>query len=206
MSVLDNPYRGGKILSREMDAGNVPRTTDNLKLLSQLWSQARENERAIPPLAEAARADGSGKTALRLAQIYVGAEDYPKAESAARDALRKGGMNASDTASARFILGFSLFSQEKLVEAREQFEISARDNTQRGPSNSYIEYIDAVIRQREAQTALEKRQAEEAARREEERLRNLREIEALSGRSISGDDDEDGDDGSDDDGETGGAE
>ena len=41
-SFFDNPYRGGRLMEREMNAGVVKRNVKNLQLLSQLWSQARE--------------------------------------------------------------------------------------------------------------------------------------------------------------------
>jgi len=49
-SFFDNPFRGAKLLEREMGANNVRSNVNNLKLLSQLWSQSREHKRAIPTI------------------------------------------------------------------------------------------------------------------------------------------------------------
>jgi len=70
-SSFNNPHRGAQMLEKEMDAGNVERSVENLELLSQLWSQAREHREAIPVLREAAQKAEDGNLYFRLGQALM---------------------------------------------------------------------------------------------------------------------------------------
>ncbi|MEL6365154.1 MAG: tetratricopeptide repeat protein [Pseudomonadota bacterium] len=194
---FDNPFRGGKMLEREMSAGNIERDEDNLILLASLWTQAREHERAIDPLERAARISDTGRIFLRLAQVYYADERFADAERAARSGLRKGGLSADDTAQLRMTLGYSLYSQEEIDAAREQFAIASGNRSVARQAQAYITYIDELKRTRTRQAQIDREQAAEAARRERERLEAIQGVQALSGQE-SGDDD-DGDEADDDD-------
>ena len=48
------PYKAAALLEKEIDAGVIEANERNLRLLSQAWYQAREDQKAIPPLRRAA--------------------------------------------------------------------------------------------------------------------------------------------------------
>lgn len=73
-SLYNNPQRGAALLEKEMEAENVERDVDNLELLSQLWSQAREHKKAIPVLREAAKLSDEGELSFRLGQVLLADE------------------------------------------------------------------------------------------------------------------------------------
>ena len=197
---FDNPYRGAKMLAREIEAGSVERSERNLMMLASLWGQAREHERAIPVLEAAARVADDGDIYLRLAQTYYADEQFAKAESAARNALRKGGLSADDVAQTRMTLGYALFSQEEIDAAREQFAIAQGNASVRRQATAYITYIDELKKTQARQAEIDRQQAEEAERRAREREEALEDAQALSGRGSSSSSDE-ADDGEDDSGE-----
>ncbi|MEO1311253.1 MAG: hypothetical protein AAFV51_09830, partial [Pseudomonadota bacterium] len=136
---------------------------------------------------------------LRLAQVYYADERFADAERAARSGLRKGGLSADDTAQLRMTLGYSLYSQEEIDAAREQFAIASGNRSVARQAQAYITYIDELKRTRTRQAQIDREQAAEAARRERERLEAIQGVQALSGQE-SGDDD-DGDEADDDSGE-----
>ena len=66
-----------------MNAGNVERDLENLELLAQLWAAAREQDRAIAILAEAAPKRSDGRLFYQLGQSYFADEEFG-------DAIAKG--------------------------------------------------------------------------------------------------------------------
>ncbi|MEZ5916640.1 MAG: hypothetical protein R3C40_03595 [Parvularculaceae bacterium] len=188
-SYFDNPYRGAKLLEREMEAGNVARNTKNLTLLSQLWSQSREHKRAIPVLQQAARGADTGELYYRLGQVLLADEQYVASERALVSAINKGGLNAEKTGDIWLLLGTARFSQAgpgdcaKRADARKAFV-----NAQRYPKSSrqareWVTYIDAITKTEGDQDRLEAQQNEEARLDQIERLKTAVQVCRLQGGS-----------------------
>ncbi|MBB5518138.1 hypothetical protein [Amphiplicatus metriothermophilus] len=187
-SFFDNPYRGAKLLEREMETGTVARNVKNLTLLSQLWSQAREHKRAIPVLQQAARMSDSGELSYRLGQVLLADEQYAASERALVAALNKGGMTQTQTGDAWLLLGTARFSQAgpgdraTRARAREAFSRALNYSNTRGQARQWIEYIDAINATEEAQDRLEAAQREEQRRAEIERVTTQLQVCRLQGR------------------------
>ncbi|MGE0408665.1 MAG: hypothetical protein AB7P23_05305 [Amphiplicatus sp.] len=186
-SFYDNPYRGAKLMQREMEAGTVKRTVKNLTLLSQLWSQAREHKRAIPVLQEASRASDDGELSYRLGQVLLADEQYTAAERALRSALNKGGMNATKTGDCWMLLGTSIFSQagpgDRAVRcrAREAFVRARNYSNASRQASQWVAYVDAINSTEDAQDLLEWEQRQEARRSDIERVRTAAQVCRLQG-------------------------
>ena len=181
-SFFDNPYRGAKVLDREMQAGRVDRDLDNLVLLSQLYSQSREHKRAIPVLREAAQMSDKGELSYRLGQVLLADEQYAAAERALVSALNKGGMNSRQTGDAWMLLGTARFSQAgpgdraTRARAREAFVNARRYSTAARQAGDWITYIDAINDTERRQDELERTQRIEALRDNIERLRTQNQV------------------------------
>lgn len=139
----ETPYKSAALLEKEMASGIVPQNERNLRLLSQSWFMAREDEKSIPPLAQAAELTGDGELYVRLAQSYLNLEEWDKAASAVRTGLQAGDVNRSDT--ANIMLGMALFNQEKFSDARTAFERASRDERSRRAAQQWISYVDSEI-------------------------------------------------------------
>ncbi len=109
-SELDNPYRGAQMLEQEMAAGNVERDLGNLKLLSQLWTQAREQDQAIEILTEAAGLADDGELYYQLGQSYLADEQFEQSIRALRQALNAGGLSADEQGNIYTLIGSAYFS------------------------------------------------------------------------------------------------
>lgn len=153
-SFYDNPFRGAKLLEREMNAGTVNSNVRNLTLLSQLWSQAREHKRAIPVLQRASQMSSTGELSYRLGQVLTADEQYASAERALRTALNKGGMTARQTGDAWLLLGTAIFSQAGPEDvdiwrrARDAFVRAQNYSNTAQQARQWVQYIDAVIQTR----------------------------------------------------------
>ncbi|MEM9705464.1 MAG: hypothetical protein AAF850_05235 [Pseudomonadota bacterium] len=176
-SFFDNPFRGAELLSREIESGTVKRTTKNLRLLSQLWSQSREHKRAIPILEEAARRADNGELFYRLGQTLLADEQYRKAEQALVQAIRKGGLTQRQTGDSWMLIGTARFSLagpddcDQRARSRTAFVNATRYSTSASQARSWVEYIDAIDSTVEQQDRLANQQANEERQASIERVR-----------------------------------
>ena len=187
-SFFDNPFRGAVMLDREMNAGNIDRDQQNLVLLSQLWSQAREHRRSIPILREAAQRSSDGELYYRLGQVLLADEQYAAAQRALESALNRGGMERRDTGDAWMLLGTSRFSQAGpedtaiWASARQAFVNAQRYQNVSRQATDWISYIDAVASTYREQLRLEEIQRRERCENELDRLETQRRIMELQNR------------------------
>jgi tetratricopeptide (TPR) repeat protein len=141
------PYKAATVLEKEMDTNIVESNERNLRLLSQAWYQAREDEKAIPPLERAAKLSSDGELYVRLAQAHLNLENWAEAAQAVEKALQLGGLKRNDT--ANIMLGMALFNQQRLTQARRAFERAAADSRSERAATQWIAYVDSELRRRE---------------------------------------------------------
>jgi len=89
-SFYDMPYQAAQILEQEMNRNRIPKTSDRLVQLSDLFRQAREYKRAIPILESAAAASGKGKLYADLGEALYNEGQCGKAETAFKEAINRG--------------------------------------------------------------------------------------------------------------------
>ncbi|MEE2983325.1 MAG: tetratricopeptide repeat protein [Pseudomonadota bacterium] len=162
------PYKAAKILQREVDGGRVESTERNLRLLSQAWYQAREDEKAVPPLARAAGTSDTGELFVRLAQSYINLDRWAEAVDAVRKGLTKGGVKRSDT--ANIMLGMALFNQRRLALARDAFKLASTDKRSAKAARQWIAYVDSEL---DREAMLDQELPERQLREQDEILQNL---------------------------------
>lgn len=184
----NNPFRGAKLLSSEMQAGNVARNLSNLELLAQLWAAAREQEEAIAILAEAAPKRSDGSLYYQLGQSYLADERYQLAIRNLREAIRRGGLTEREIGNAYVLIGTALFqedsdSAESRAAARREFVRAGRYPGQATTSRSWVTYIDTIERTLEQQREVELRQAIERKDREITRCESILDVIELGGRT-----------------------
>jgi tetratricopeptide (TPR) repeat protein len=141
------PYKAGVLLEREMNEKIVDSNERNLRLLSQAWYQARENQKAIPPLERAAKLSDDGELYVRLGQAHINLENWSKASAALQKGINMGGLKRDDT--AYVMLGMALFNQKRLEQARRAFTKAAADNRSKRAATQWIAYVDSEIRRRD---------------------------------------------------------
>ena len=141
------PYKAASVLEREMNENIVDANERNLRLLSQAWYQAREDERSIPPLKRAAELSKEGDLYIRLAQANINLENWGEAAAAVQQGLKLGGLKRPDT--ANIMLGMALFNQKRLEQARRAFERAQGDNRSRRTAAQWIAYVDSEIKRRD---------------------------------------------------------
>jgi tetratricopeptide (TPR) repeat protein len=144
------PYKAAVVLEKEMEKEIVESTERNLRLLSQAWYTAREDEKSIPPLERAAQISEDGELYMRLAQSHINLENWSAAAEAARQGIRLGGLKRSDQ--AQILLGMALFNQKRLEQARTAFQAASRDDRSARAASQWINYVDSEIKRRDLLT------------------------------------------------------
>ena len=167
----NNPYRGARLLSREMKAGNVSRELKNLELLAQLWAAAREQDEAIAILTEAAPKRSDGRLYYQLGQSYFADERWRLAVQNLRSAINRGGLSDREIGNAYVLIGTALFQQDSDTEkgradSRSEFVRAQRYPGTSSVASSWVQYIDTIEATLKAQAEVERIQA--VARKEAE--------------------------------------
>jgi len=141
------PYKAAVLLEKEMGEEIVKSNDRNLRLLSQAWYQAREDQKAIPPLERAARLSDDGTLYVRLGQAHINLEQWAEASTALQKSLKLGGLKRPDQ--ANIMLGMALFNQKRLEQARRAFSKAASDNRSKRAARQWIAYVDSEIKRRD---------------------------------------------------------
>jgi tetratricopeptide (TPR) repeat protein len=161
------PYKAAKLLEAEMEKGRVPKNAKNYRLLSQAWSLAMEDEKAIPALQEAARLDRDGELYLRLANTHLNLGEYSECVDAAREGLNVGGLKSPDH--AQISLGMCLYNLKRYDDAIAAFRAASRAERSQKMARQWIDVIQSDV-DRDEQIRL----AEVAARRQQQQLEQRR--------------------------------
>jgi tetratricopeptide (TPR) repeat protein len=161
------PYKAGKLLEEEMVKGRVAKDAKNYRLLSQAWTLAMEDEKAIPALKEAARLSDEGELDLRLANAYLNVGKYSECVSAIRAGIRKGGIKSPDN--AQISLGMCQYNLKQYQDAIASFREASKSDRSRRVANQWIAVIQSDV-DRNEQIQL----AEAAARKQQEALSRRR--------------------------------
>ncbi len=136
---FDVPYHAARILEKEINAGRISKTYKNLELLANLYQVAREHEKAIPVIREAAALNNNGQMYERLGRSYADLQRWEEAEQALTQALNAGGLKDSGLAWVQ--IGQSRYERGDRPGAREAFR-SARNRGGRG----WIAFMDSEER------------------------------------------------------------
>jgi tetratricopeptide (TPR) repeat protein len=137
------PFKAAKIVEAGLEAGTIDATANNWRLLSQAWTLAQEDEKAIPALKKAAGLSNDGILDIRLAQAYLNLDQYEPCVKSARDGLKKGDLRRTD--SANVVLGMCLYDLKRYNEAKAAFRTAAQDRRSAKAANQWIDFINKEI-------------------------------------------------------------
>ena len=135
------PYKAAVLLEKGMGEGKIEESIRNLRLLSQAWLQAQENEKSLPPLQHAARLSKDGELDMRLAQAYINLYRYDEAIESLRTAFKKGGLKRSDQ--ANIMLGLALFETQKFDASLNAFREASKDKRSRKAAETWLGYVNS---------------------------------------------------------------
>lgn len=137
---LSLPVRAARLLEAEVADGRVEPTTDNLEFLANSWIEAREPEKAILVLQQAAEQSDTGVLAFRLGQLLLQKQRWSEAAAALRLALSKGGIR--EVAVANVSLGNALYELGQRSAARAAFKQAAAADGEDESGDRWLRIMD----------------------------------------------------------------
>ncbi len=148
------PYRAGVVLEKGLSDGKVEKSAKNYRLLSQAWTLAQEDQKAIAALTVAAGMTTDGDLDTWLAYAYSNAGDWEDSLDSARDALKKG-VDSPDE--LHMLMGRALFQLERYEEAKKAFHLAAKSPESATDAGNWLIHIEAEQnRLRELKSSLKK--------------------------------------------------
>ncbi len=163
------PYKAAVLLTEEMEKGRVAKNAKNYRLLSQAWTLAAEDKKAIPALLQAAKLSDEGELDLRLGNAYLNLGQFGECVAALNNGIKKGGIKSPDH--AQISLGMCLYNQQKYRASIAAFREAGKTRRSGKVSRQWIRVINSDIERNEqirlAEAAARKQQRELAERRRE---------------------------------------
>jgi tetratricopeptide (TPR) repeat protein len=133
------PYEAAKVLQEGLEMMVLERDPKTLQLLADSWLHARERERALPPMREAATLAADGNVYVRVAQILVEQERWGEARGALAAALEKGGLHHPGHAS--LLLGIANVNEQRWGEAEQAFAMAAADEQTEQAAAYWLQHL-----------------------------------------------------------------
>ena len=136
----DIPYKAALLLEKEIEAGRIPDTGENLQKLGESWMQAKENDKALEYLKKAAEEQKKGKLFLQIAQLYTDKESWSRVIEFSNKALAAGGL--SNPGTAHLLKGMAYFEQGKRESALAAFSKGSRYPKSQKQAGQWINHIN----------------------------------------------------------------
>lgn len=129
------PVRAAHILEKGLKDGIIEDTSKNLETLGVAWSLARENEKSIPVMVQAAEKSNDGELWARISRIYLSSDEYENAVNAGKQALNR---SLKKPADVHMTLGMAYFNQEKYDTALGSFREARKNKEFQRQANTWI--------------------------------------------------------------------
>jgi tetratricopeptide (TPR) repeat protein len=134
------PYPAARVLEKGLAEGKIGRDAAALELLANSWIAAREYEKALSPLGEAAELSENGNLYVRLGQVYMQREEWARASEMLQKAVRKGELK--DTGSVELLLGICSYNEQRVEQARSYFARARQHDSTREAADRWLTHID----------------------------------------------------------------
>jgi tetratricopeptide (TPR) repeat protein len=134
------PYQAAEVLEKGLAEGAIPRDSEALELLANSWIAAREYERSLAPLRQAAELAQNGNLFVRLGQVYMQREAWQEAAEVLQQAIAKGDLK--DPGNADLLLGISYYNDHRVDQARASFARARRHDSTREAAERWITLVE----------------------------------------------------------------
>jgi tetratricopeptide (TPR) repeat protein len=136
----DVPYKGAKLMQQAIDEGVLEKNLRNLKFMAQSWSLAKETDKAIPVMEEAAAMADDGELDAQLAQLFLNSDQWDKAIAAADRALAKGELG--NPGLPHLVKGMSLFNKKQFALALQELAEAEKYKESKRIAEQWGQYVE----------------------------------------------------------------
>ena len=138
---LDNPARAAGVLREAMDRGHVEEDSENLELLLNAWTMARETDRAVETIDKLARLAEDGDVYHRKALLLNDMGKWEDVVESCRMALATGGLE--NPGEVWLLKGVALVELRQFSNAIGAFENAKRSKNDsiRSSAATWLDYV-----------------------------------------------------------------
>ncbi len=134
------PYPAAQVLEKALEDGAIAPDSDAFELLANSWIAAREYERSLDPLRDAAALSEDGNLYVRLGQVHMQSEAWKEASVLLEKAIEKGGLK--NPGNAELLLGIAYYNDAEIKRARSYFIRARQHDSTRSAANRWITHLD----------------------------------------------------------------
>lgn len=133
------PYKAANLLKQAISDGTLNASLKNLEFLAQAWSSAKEFDKAIPVLKQAAQVSTDGNAYARLAEVYVSEENWSQVILNGKKALDKGQLK--HPGNVNIALGMAYFNLKKFEQSKAEFAKAAEHQKLNKMASQWMSYV-----------------------------------------------------------------
>lgn len=135
------PFKGALLMEQAMNDGVLETNLRNLKFLGQSWTLAKEQDKAIPVMMQAAELSEDGEIDAQVAQILLNEERFEEAIEAADRAIEKGEMR--NPGLVYLIKGMSLYNMKQYALALNQLAEAEAHDKSRAMARQWKQFVQS---------------------------------------------------------------
>ena len=144
----DAPQRAVDLMIAKLRDKTLPISVENLQLLAQAMSLAKDIEQSVPVLTKLADMSGESRHYNYLGQAYTQLGSWDKAAEAFSAALRA--KDVSNPSGLQMQMGTALYNANKLGPAKQAFEEAAAAPSEHDAASNWVKFINTEIERNEA--------------------------------------------------------
>lgn len=133
------PHPAAKVLAKGLEDGVIEADPDAYELLANSWIAAREYDRGLEPLQQAAALSDDGNLYVRLGQVHMQREEWSDAVTAFQKALEKGDLKKQGN--AVLLIGVALYNDSQAAQAQRYFVQAREFEDSKAEANRWITHI-----------------------------------------------------------------
>lgn len=133
------PIKAAALMEQALNNGVLERNLRNLKFLSICLTSAKEQDKAIPVLTEAAELAEDGELDAQLAHLYYNSDKFQQAIAASDTAIKKGGL--ANQGSVHMLLGLAHYNQQDFVKALDELAKAEAFKSSRAAAQQWKQFV-----------------------------------------------------------------
>lgn len=133
------PYKAARLLSSSITKGAIDGDVKVLKFIAQAWFTAKETDKAVPILKQAAQLSKDGNVDAKLAEAFVELERWEEVIMAAKEAKRKGMLD--NPGNIYIALGMAQFNLKDFSSAMKSFQLAKNEKQQSKVADQWLRYV-----------------------------------------------------------------
>ncbi len=137
---LEIPYQCGQVLDQAIADKVLEGDAKNYGFLANCWLVAREQKRALEPLAKGGEVSEDGNLYLRLAYIHLQRDRYDEAIPVLQKALQKS--KPAERGAVHLLIGVAQLGVKQLDEAERALKAAMTDEKARPDAERYLTYLE----------------------------------------------------------------